>query len=231
MAGVCIVFPVEFDGSTPDSHVTNVFVGPIEEVDYTRKDMERVVAKLRQEFLGDYPNGMTLMIADTAMFGRENDTLVFLPGYHPFNYLRDYAVGLLNELGVEYDKTFEYQAHITAPADWPAGRIPSTVKVKPPVLWWGNDRPYKKSTKVKSDRVNETHHFSRHIKLKNGPVVTSVKNVLGKRTKFKAGSLRISWRNGSEPTHVIVYGKNKKDVNCRRRYRMDRAPQWIKDVL
>lgn len=240
MAGICIVFPVEFEGSAPDSHLTNIFLGPIEEADFTRTSVQRVVDRLRKEWLTAYPDGHSVTMTEYDHFGPQKDVLVFLPQYHPFNYFRELAEEDLEPLGVESASEFEYRAHITAPANWDlkAQGVPTSARIGAPVLWWGKDRPAntvtgEKVINVKSEHTVETHHFSRHIKLEKGPKMVTRKNIRGVQTQFRAKELVINWRHGEEPTHVIVYGKTGgvPNVACRRIYKMAKAPRWIKDLL
>lgn len=240
MAGVCIVFPVEFDGSVPDSHVTNIWLGEIEDAGFNRKDIEKVVEKLRTEWYENYPTGLSVVSSQYDHFGRDEDILVFLPSFHPFNYFREMVEFELRALGVVSASEFDYRAHVTAPRDWDlkAQGIPALIKVGAPVLWWGKDRPANNVTgakvvNVKSEHLVETHHFSRHIKLLKGPMMVTKKNIMGVRTPFRAKELRINWRNGDEPKEVIVYGKTRgfPKTSARRHYKLAKAPQWIKDLL
>lgn len=229
--GVAIVFPATFPGSNAMSHCTLAFLGNLGHVDVTKRQLERHVEKLRADWdemgVTEYP------VESLEMFGFEQNVPVLVLDAPEVQDMRDALDLRLDDEGVDVSRAWPYRPHITR-TESPA--IPLTVKLHPPVLWWGDDRP--KIIKeipdiVKSHKVIETHHYMRRIKLNPGKVVKTRRNALGNRIAFRASSMTVTWRQGKAARDVVVYGHavGAYKLACKRAYRIDKAPAWVKEVL
>lgn len=145
----CIVYPAVFQGSDEKSHCTAMFLGEVYDHAENEAAIRTAVEYLRHEFLA----GGTFVQVATAFdwFGPEKDTLVMKFEY-PARLFRLRA-GLENMLalaGVEWPGTWAYSPHVTLTKMEVPERVRDTlaearpniiVRLEPPVLWWGEDRP------------------------------------------------------------------------------------------
>lgn len=147
--GICIVMPAFHYGSVRQSHCTVAFLGNTTEVDYTKAQAQRIATKLANMDLwlpdfriGTYNSGY-------EMFGVEKDQPVAtLMMDERILEVREKAEHLLDDYGIEYSKLWDYKPHVSlfpSPHANIKGMIEMEfvmrVSLRPPVLWWGDDRP------------------------------------------------------------------------------------------
>lgn len=90
---------------------------------------------------------------------------------------------------------------------------------------------------VKSDKIVETHHFRRVIRLKKGLVLETKKydDPTGKRRrhKFNVTDITLFWQQGGPVEYIMAYGTaiDDKKLNCRRRYEPDKIPDEIRELI
>ena len=143
--GICIVLPASHYGANDLSHCTLAFLGNTDEVDYTKYQAERLLAKVAKRWEEECPRPHHLTWIDRMdMFGVERDTPVgILRRTELIDEIRSYTTDLLDEYGMAYSKMFEYTPHVSI-QDNPHGltlQAGNAVRLYRPTLWWGNDRP------------------------------------------------------------------------------------------
>lgn len=238
---IAVVLPVEFEGSAPGTHLTLMFLGRVEDAQYTKASLQKMVDRLRIYLSERQDNPTRVEVSGIEYFGREKNIPVMIPiNSRPFQSLQAWLETYLAQaIGVEYKSDFpEYRPHVTMPRNWDGVWHPTHFNVGMPILWWGNDRGSntltgKKIVSIKKEHTVETHHHSRHIKLAKGPMMVTKKNVMGNRTRFRAKNIVITWREGKEPKELIIHGKTRglPSISARRHYKIAKAPQWVKDLL
>lgn len=87
---------------------------------------------------------------------------------------------------------------------------------------------------VKSDTLNETHHFRRVIRLKKGSLILETKKYDDpkggrSRYKFNVDTLALFWQAGEPVEYLMAYGTavDNKKLNCRRRYEPNKIPAEV----
>lgn len=85
---------------------------------------------------------------------------------------------------------------------------------------------------VLKEHVSETHHFTRHILVANGPKVNTRDYPVHGRLKFRVREIVVFWQKDQDVEYVMVYGKNKRTgLTCRRRYSPTKLPAEIARLL
>jgi 2'-5' RNA ligase len=136
--GICIVWPCWFEGSTdPESHVTALFLGTTDTVDYSKEDVERV--------LGSYLWPAWVKVTGTDLFGRNKDVPVLkLEHSTLLDRSRIDILTRLNRVGIHASTEFGFNPHVTIAKE--AEHIqaelfrPREVHLEAPALWWGSTR-------------------------------------------------------------------------------------------
>lgn len=131
--GICIVWPAHFEGSTdPEAHVTALFLGNADNVEYTKEDVRRA---LGTDFTWGSPGVFHTLGVD--MFGKEKDKPVLLlnDGGLSLHYLT--FARRLRIAGIEPSTMFPFRPHVTVPD---LNVVPKTVQLAAPEIWWGNER-------------------------------------------------------------------------------------------
>lgn len=97
-----------------------------------------------------------------------------------------------------------------------------------------NEHMTKTTIEVVNDHLIETHHWQRKIAIKGAKKIKH-RDGDGIVTTYTANHLILVWINGNEPTHVTVHGTQENAmgnlVNYRKRYKITKAPRWVKDIL
>lgn len=85
---------------------------------------------------------------------------------------------------------------------------------------------------VLQDYVSETHHFTRHVLVANGPKIKTRDYTAHGRLKFRVREIVVFWREGQDVEYVMAYGKNKRTgLVCRRRYHPAKLPPEVAALL
>lgn len=144
--GICIVMPASHYGSDELSHCTVVFLGNTDEVDYPKSRAERVLLHLQDRYLRENKGReQALVWVDRLdMFGVErNQPVAILTKSEKLFDLRAYTEETLDAYDMPYSTMFEYTPHVSLnnsrglPMLYPG----QPIRLGPPVLWWGEDRP------------------------------------------------------------------------------------------
>lgn len=136
--GIAIVWPAWFQGSTdPELHVTALFLGTTDTVDYTREDAEAA--------LGRYLWPAWIKTTGLAMFGRNGDIPVLkLERTKLLAVTRMDINERLKRRGITASSEFAFNPHVTVAKE--AQHVQSElfwaneIHLEAPVLWWGDSR-------------------------------------------------------------------------------------------
>jgi 2'-5' RNA ligase len=151
---IAIVMPAYHYGSIDKSHCTVAFLGSTTEVDYTQAQAQRLVDRLGQLDLWKPKYRINTFTTSYTKFGVEQDIPVgILHRDERIFEVRERAEQLMLDYGIDWSKTWEYTPHVTL---FPDEKLLSlynkgfdmNVMLRPPVLWWGNDRPAAKDFKA-----------------------------------------------------------------------------------
>lgn len=146
--GICIVMPAYHYGATEQSHCTVAFLGNTDTADFTKATAQHIVDKLRLLDLWLPNHRISTYSHGYELFGVEKDQPVVLLNDERIFEVRERAEELLYGYGVEYSTLWEYKPHVSLFAN-PHANIEGLAKtdfqlrmmLRPPVLWWGDDRP------------------------------------------------------------------------------------------
>lgn len=147
--GICIVMPATHYGSVPQSHCTVAFLGNTDFADFTKRTAEHIVDKLAKLDLWLPDRRIATYNSGYEMFGVEKDQPVaVLLRDERILEVREKAEQLLNDYGIEFSKLWDYKPHVSLFPS-PHANIQGMmdlefimrVSLRPPVLWWGDDRP------------------------------------------------------------------------------------------
>lgn len=148
---IAIVMPAYHYGSIDArSHCTVAFLGHTTEVDFTQATAQRLVDRLRALDLWRPNNRINTFSTMYTKFGVEKDIPVaILHRDERIMEVRERAEQLMADYGIDWSKMFDYTPHVTL---FPDEKLLSlydkgfdmNVMLRPPVLWWGNDRPMSK---------------------------------------------------------------------------------------
>lgn len=145
---IAIVMPAYHRGSIDaKSHCTVAFLGNTTEVDYTQAQAQHLVDRLRALDFWRPFNCIDTFSTMYTMFGVEKDIPVaLLHRDERIMEVRERAEQLMYDYGIEWSKMFEYTPHVSLfpddrTKDYFQQGFDMNVMLRPPVLWWGNDRP------------------------------------------------------------------------------------------
>lgn len=139
---IAIVMPATHYGSHSMSHCTVMFLGQTNEVDYTQRQMQRIVSQLTK--LDMWSEGyINVENGGFDNFGADGDIPVALLNDERLHDQRRELEETLLSYGITWNKYFDYNPHVSLKPDSRIKSFPNymTVCLRPPVLWWGNDRP------------------------------------------------------------------------------------------
>lgn len=149
----CIVMPAYHYGANELSHCTIAFLGSIEDADYPRERAQKVVDKLNNHpiWLKDH---LDLWSVGYDFFGVEKDQPVALLNDERLYVQRRVAENLMYDRGIEWSNDWEYRPHVSLFAGAVINldhitKYPHSMRIRllPPVLWWGDDRPSLQTSK------------------------------------------------------------------------------------
>lgn len=139
---IAVIMPASFYGSDKMSHCTTMFIGQTNEVDFTKRQTERIVAQLTKMDMW-WPGRIDTHASGFDMFGVDKDKPVALLNDERLLEQRWELERIMESYGMEWNSMFDYSPHITLPKDARVKSYPNNMRVclRPPVLWWGDDRP------------------------------------------------------------------------------------------
>lgn len=148
-----IVMPAAHYGSNEMSHCTVAFLGDIEEMDCPRERVQKVVDRLGQHPI--WQQGyINIWSSGYDWFGENKDQPVALVPDERLFVVRRGAERLMYDRGIEWSKVWDYKPHVSLFAGSVINldhitKYPHAMKIslRPPVLWWGDDRPSLHSSK------------------------------------------------------------------------------------
>lgn len=136
-----IMWPVVYPtASNPEHrpkepHITIVFLGEIEKLDYTKED---VVDAIKETLWDLY---VWVKVIGLEWFGPEKNVPV-LRVDHPYLYVFNEAMKMVLEMkGIEFDNTYpEYKPHVTITDEAALDGVwPEMLLAGPVELWWGGE--------------------------------------------------------------------------------------------
>jgi hypothetical protein len=143
----CIVMPAYHYGANELSHCTVAFLGSIEEIDSPRERIQKIVDRLGQHPMW-YEGHINLWSYGYDWFGPEKDQPVALLNDDRLFVQRRNAERLMYDKGVEWSKVWDYRPHVSLFATSVVAldhitKYPHSMRIRlyPPVLWWGDERP------------------------------------------------------------------------------------------
>jgi 2'-5' RNA ligase len=139
---IAIVMPASHYGSNPMSHCTAMFLGMTDEVDYTQRQMQRIVDRLARMDMW-HLGRLDVQATGFDHFGVEHDIPVALINDERLYRQREELEEILRSYEIDWNTMFDYNPHISLKPDERIKSYPNYMRVclRPPVLWWGNDRP------------------------------------------------------------------------------------------
>lgn len=147
--GICIVMPASHYGAIPKSHCTVAFLGNTDSRDFTKSQAQHITNKLAMLDLWLPDHRVTVYNKGYEMFGVDKDQpVMLLPEDERIMEVREHAEKLLDDYGIEFSKIWDYKPHVSL-FENPHANISGLVEtgfqmrvtLRPPVLWWGDDRP------------------------------------------------------------------------------------------
>jgi len=85
---------------------------------------------------------------------------------------------------------------------------------------------------VTADTTTELKHFTRSIKVDDGPAVKTKK---GRKVSFQIEEVRVTWYEGQQPYFATAHGHYTKRgvvVGASRKYALDGSePKWLKKLI
>lgn len=147
--GICIVMPASHYGAIDKSHCTVAFLGNTDTCDFTKASAQHIVEKLQRMDLWLPDHRVTVYNKGYDMFGVEKtEPVMLLPEDERIMEVREQAEKLLNDYGIEFSTLWDYKPHVSLFPN-PHANIKGIIEMdfqmrvtlRPPVLWWGDDRP------------------------------------------------------------------------------------------
>lgn len=143
---ICIAYPYVFPQDTDlpidysiEAHCTLIYLGEIQEANFTKEDLRHVLDSWTFEGLG------IVDVSGLALFGPNKDVLVMTLDS---SVLMDYFEEIAHDLslrGIENKSSFpDYNPHITLNEAYHGPTVgftlPTTVGLGAPEVWWGDER-------------------------------------------------------------------------------------------
>lgn len=144
MSALGVVMPVHFPGSVRIQrvHCTLIYLGEEEKVFVPKRPVEAAVARLNTQVMGTYAR-----VTGVEVYGQGHCTVLTLEDTALGSW-RKWIERELRRDGICSASEYAYKPHITInkheKSDWPVYpwvpfKVPESVWVDNPVLWWGSD--------------------------------------------------------------------------------------------
>lgn len=137
-----IMFPSSWPTNLDDAHCTLIYLGDMKKATFSREDIEIVIQRL------DKRAPENVIITGLELFGPDNNVLVATLDVIKLQPIRTSFEVTLAKIGVENASEYkDYKPHVTISENFSGSledakkefKLPRTLFLGAPKLWWGNE--------------------------------------------------------------------------------------------
>jgi 2'-5' RNA ligase len=137
------MFPSSWPEDLDDAHCTLLYLGDMVEATFSKEDLEIVIKRLNTKAPGE------VAITGLDLFGPEKNVLVATLDPKKLQPIRESFERTLAKINIFNASQYkDYNPHVTIAEDFSGTledakkdvKLPQTVVLGPPVLWWGNEK-------------------------------------------------------------------------------------------